>query len=84
MDNTPDLERIVRELNAQHGAGRSGAAATLVLDRWLRMLVERGGSDLLLVPGAPASILLEGAVRNLEPGILEGPDIEYRARLAAR
>lgn len=76
MENTPDLERIVRELNAQHEANHGASAATLVLDGWLRMLVERGGSDLLLVPGAPPSILIDGAVRNLEPGILEGPDIE--------
>ena len=75
MENTPDLERIVRELNAQHGA-HGNSAATLVLDRWLEMLIERAGSDLLLVPGAPPSILVEGTVRNLEAGILEGPDIE--------
>jgi twitching motility protein PilT len=76
MENTPDLERIVRELNAQHEANHGASAATLVLDRWLQMLIERGGSDLLLVPGAPPSILVEGAVRNLEPGILEGSEIE--------
>jgi len=75
MENTPDLELIVRELNAQHGA-HGNSAATLVLDRWLEMLIERAGSDLLLVPGAPPSILVEGTVRNLEAGILEGPDIE--------
>lgn len=76
MENTPDLEQIASELNAQHGANHGGSAATLVLDRWLEILVERGGSDLLLVPGTPPSILVDGAVRNLEPGILEGPDIE--------
>jgi twitching motility protein PilT len=76
MENTPDLEKIVRELNEQHGASDEESSATLVLDGWLAMLVERGGSDLLLVPGAPPSILLEGAVRNLESVILDGPDIE--------
>jgi twitching motility protein PilT len=76
MENAPDLERIVSELNAQREKTEGTFAATRVLDRWLAMLIARGGSDLLLVPGAPPSILLEGAVRNLEAGVLAGPDIE--------
>jgi twitching motility protein PilT len=76
MDNAPELERIVDELNAQREKQHDMFSASRVLDRWLAMLVARGGSDLLLVPGAPPSILLNGEVRNLEPGILAGPDIE--------
>ena len=78
MDKPPNLDRIVDELNAQREApqAQEAFAATRVLDRWLAALIERGGSDLLLVPGAPPSILLEGAVRDLEAGILAGPDIE--------
>src|SRR5262245_16551671 len=51
-------------------------AGTSQLNRWLEELVERGGSDLLLVAGAPASIRREGEVSPLEPGMLTGPEIE--------
>jgi twitching motility protein PilT len=76
MENAPELERIVDELNARREKTQQVFAATRVLDRWLAMLIARGGSDLLLVPGAPPSILVQGAVHSLEPGILAGPDIE--------
>ena len=33
------------------------------LDQWLTTLVERAGSDLLFIPGAPASIRFEGEVQ---------------------
>ena len=46
------------------------------LDRWLTMLLEQKGSDLLLVAGAPASIRVEGEVRALESEPLQGADIE--------
>jgi len=46
------------------------------LNRWLQELVQRRGSDLLLVSGAPASIRREGKVSALEPGNLTGPEIE--------
>ena len=46
------------------------------LDRWLATLVEQGGSDLLLIPGAPASIRFEGEVRALDAALLDGQEIE--------
>jgi twitching motility protein PilT len=55
---------------------KPGASATSRLDEWLRALVELRGSDLLLVPRAPASIRLEGEVRYLEDEPLQGPAIE--------
>lgn len=73
---SPNLERIVRELNEQHDAAPRNNAATLVLDRWLSELVARGASDLLLVPGAPASMLLNGEVHNLDARPLSGAEIE--------
>lgn len=76
MDQGPNLDRIVRELNEQHGAAPRKDSATLVLDTWLAELVARGASDLLLVPGAPPSILLNGEVHNLEAQGLSGPEIE--------
>jgi twitching motility protein PilT len=46
------------------------------LDQWLTTLVERAGSDLLLIPGAPASIRFEGQVRPIDNETLDGPGIE--------
>jgi twitching motility protein PilT len=71
----PDLERIVRELNEHPAAPRKGSAA-VILDRWLAEQVARSASDLLLVPGAPPSILLDGEVHSLESRALSGPEIE--------
>lgn len=46
------------------------------LDHWLGVLVSRGGSDLLLVPGAPPCILRDGAVEKIEQRTLEASEIE--------
>ena len=46
------------------------------LESWLRALAERGGSDLLLVAGAPAAIRIEGKVHRLDTGPLDSVDIE--------
>lgn len=46
------------------------------LDQWLATAVARAGSDLLLIPGAPASIRLEGEVRPIDSDILDGLEIE--------
>ncbi|HTU34706.1 MAG TPA: PilT/PilU family type 4a pilus ATPase [Candidatus Acidoferrum sp.] len=76
MDKAPNLDRIVRELNEQHEAAPPNDSATIVLDGWLEELVARGASDLLLVPGAPPSMMLNGEVHNLDAQILSGPEIE--------
>jgi twitching motility protein PilT len=46
------------------------------LKQWLRELVERNGSDLLLVPEAPASIRAEGVIAAIENRPLTGDEIE--------
>jgi twitching motility protein PilT len=52
-------------------------AGSAPLDLWLARLLERHGSDLLLVTGAPPSIRVDGRVAALagEP-VLDGQDIE--------
>ncbi len=72
----PDLERIARELNEQHEKASRDVSATVILDGWLAELFARGASDLLLVPGAPPSMLLNGEVYSLESQVLSGPEIE--------
>src|SRR5215469_14805039 len=46
------------------------------LKRWLDELVARKGSDLLLVPNAPASIRFEGVVSPIADASLSGEQIE--------
>ena len=76
MDPSRDLDRIVSELNARPEADGDEASDTAPLDRWLAALLAKGGSDLLLVPGAPVCILHEGGVRNIESEPLNGSEIE--------
>jgi twitching motility protein PilT len=76
MDPSRDLDRIVSELNARPESESDEASDTAPLDRWLAVLLAKGGSDLLLVPGAPVCILHEGGVRNLESEPLNGSEIE--------
>jgi len=76
MDQSRDLDRIVSELNARPETDGDEASDTAPLDRWLSALLAKGGSDLLLVPGAPVCILHEGGVRNIESAPLGGSEIE--------
>ena len=46
------------------------------LDGWLQLVVEAGGSDLLLVAGAPPSLRVENRVRALPEGVLDGEAVE--------
>jgi twitching motility protein PilT len=71
MDEFSKIE-LVRETSDQP----IDSFATARLERWLAMLVDRGGSDLLLVPGVPACIRLEGKVVNIGNKELNGPEIE--------
>ncbi|HET9183072.1 MAG TPA: PilT/PilU family type 4a pilus ATPase [Candidatus Angelobacter sp.] len=46
------------------------------LNQWLAILLQRGGSDLLLVSGAPACIHVNGEVVNLDMRPLQSAEIE--------
>jgi twitching motility protein PilT len=74
MGEHDDIERILVELHS------SGAEATagepLRLERWLRLVAARGGSDLLLVAGAPPSVRIDGRVQPLGEGPLDGAEVE--------
>ena len=74
-----DIDQLIAELHASGGAASTGGAPlgdTSRLERWLRLLVDAGGSDLLLVAGAPPSIRVESRVRPLAEGPLDGVDVE--------
>jgi twitching motility protein PilT len=55
---------------------RPGSPSTSRLNAWLATLVDRAGSDLLLVPGAPACIRFEGEVQAIAQEPLTGEEIE--------
>lgn len=75
MDESLELNRLVRELNEGRG-DPADAGATARLDQWLTALVQKGGSDLLLVEAAPPCIRVQGEVRKIEANTLDGGDIE--------
>ena len=75
MTDNDDIERLILELHST-GAPSAGPADATRLERWLRLLADRGGSDLLLVAGAPPSIRVDGRVRPLADAPLDGMDIE--------
>jgi twitching motility protein PilT len=76
MEKSQELEQIVRELNDASEAKRRELGEASQVDRWLGRLVAEAGSDLLLVPGAPASMLMEGSVKALDSRPLDGAEIE--------
>jgi twitching motility protein PilT len=76
MDEAPEINRIVSELNDLRESEEAESASTAQLDAWLRTLIARAGSDLLLVAGAPACIRTKGFVQKIESAPLEGSDIE--------
>jgi twitching motility protein PilT len=74
MDDTPKIE-LVRDPE-DRDLKLTDAVATARLNRWLATLVERGGSDLLLIHGAAACIRLNGEVISLDNRALRGQEIE--------
>jgi twitching motility protein PilT len=74
MDETTKLNRIARELNDQLEA--QDTSDTERLNHWLETLLSYGASDLLLVEGTPPCMRVDGEVRRIETGNLDGPEIE--------
>ena len=72
-----DIDQLIAELHASASAPPGPAVGdTARLERWLALLSDMGGSDLLLVAGAPASVRVDGRVRPLAEGPLDGVDVE--------
>jgi len=76
MENPERLNDLAKELGAGGYAQSTDSAATARLDQWLNILVEKGGSDLLLVEDAPPCVRVQGEVRKLEPVSMDGAEIE--------
>ena len=79
-DHSDDIDALIAELHASvEGAPEPPAGGTADaprLDAWLRDLADAGGSDLLLVAGAPPSVRVDGRVRPLAEGPIDGVEIE--------
>jgi twitching motility protein PilT len=77
-DAEDDIDRLILELNATtpQTPHAPASADTSRLERWLRLLASRNGSDLLLVAGAPPAVRLDGKVIALADGPLDGVEIE--------
>jgi twitching motility protein PilT len=76
MSGSDDLDALVSELNAGAPQTRSSDEQTARLRSWLEQVVARSASDLLLVPGAPPSLRIDGLVVPLLEGPLGGEEIE--------
>ena len=70
-----EIDQLIAELHASAGAPEA-AGDTGRVERWLRILAAAGGSDLLLVAGAPPSIRADGRIRPLAEGPIDGVDVE--------
>src|SRR4051812_27892026 len=80
-----DLDDLVSQLNAEAPRAADSDEATERLNGWLEEVVARGGSDLLLVAGAPPSVRIDGLVRPLDPirgGPLDSEEIDDAVRPA--
>jgi twitching motility protein PilT len=73
MDDIPEVDRLVRELNSSELSGQRDANR---FDEWITILRGKGGSDLYLVAGVPPSIRIHGIVQPLPEAPLDGEEIE--------
>jgi twitching motility protein PilT len=75
MAPSDDIDRLILELHATSGGAPVPGDLTRI-ERWLRLLASRNGSDLLLVAGSPPSVRVDGRVLPLAEGPLDGVEIE--------
>src|SRR5437763_17148914 len=71
-----DIDQLIAELHASAAAVPEPAGDSGRVGRWLRLLADAGGSDLLLVAGAPPSLRVEGRIVPLAEGPIDGIDVE--------
>ena len=78
MSDADDIDRLILELHASahQPAASPGLGDSIRLERWLTLVAERHGSDLLLVAGAPPSVRIDGKVVPLAEGPLDGLEVE--------
>jgi twitching motility protein PilT len=77
-----DPDAVAGELNALVPGDAMQAGDIQRLDAWLRELVGRKGSDLLLVAGSPPCVRIDGQVVRLDEPVLGGDEIEAAVKPA--
>ena len=75
MDEVEDINQLIRQLNSERLPGAEGGSSVR-LEGWLQTLVQRSGSDLLLVAGAPPCLRVDGTITPLPNAPLSGDEIE--------
>ena len=75
MDEVEDINQLIRQLNTERPPGAE-AGTSVRLESWLQTLVQRSGSDLLLVAGAPPSLRVDGTITPIAGAPLSGDEIE--------
>lgn len=73
MDPIDDLNRLADELELLHGESIPIGTG---LEALLRVMAERGASDLLLVAGEPPVFRVNGLVHRADAALLDADDIE--------
>jgi twitching motility protein PilT len=76
MDESTEPDRFSTEPDDSYESQEATSSPTSPLGRWLATVVSLGGSDLLLVQGAPPCMRIDGEVRKIEPSVLDGSEIE--------
>jgi twitching motility protein PilT len=71
-----DLDRLADELQRQSGAVPVRVATGARLDAWLRVVADRGASDLILLAGEPPTLRVDGLIVRTTGGEIDGVDIE--------
>src|SRR5687768_10249250 len=71
-----DIDALISELNATTGTTAKRVESILSVEALLAEVIERRGSDLLLVAGTGPSIRVDGAVVRIAGAPLDGTDIE--------
>jgi len=75
VDEVEDINQLIRQLNSERLPGAEGGSSVR-LEGWLQTLVQRSGSDLLLVAGAPPCLRVDGTITPLPNAPLSGDEIE--------
>jgi twitching motility protein PilT len=73
-DPADDLDALIGELNASDGAAPPRTGSHEIED-WLAAVVQRKGSDLLLVAGSPPVVRLDGRLAPVTDRVLDGDEI---------
>jgi twitching motility protein PilT len=70
------LDRLAEELQRQSGAVPVRVATGARLDAWLRVVADRGASDLILLAGEPPTLRVDGLIVRTTGAEIDGVDVE--------